>query len=294
MFYRRKVIMALLQSFGGNLEKISLQKLLFLYSTKQEKPSYDFIPYHYGSYSISAHADLEAMTRQHLIEKDEKNYKKKDKSDYIKSLNFDDRIVLQKIISEFANKNSTDLMKFTYLNFNYYAINSKAAPNLLSEIEYEKIKNAKPTNDKTILFTIGYEGISLEEYLNRLIKNDVKMLVDVRCNPVSMKFGFSKNQIKLHCENLRIEYIHIPEVGIRSEFRQDLKSQLDYDELFNVYKSETLKKTGNHQENILELLKSKKRIALTCFEADICKCHRSHLAKSITKLPEWGFELKHL
>jgi len=52
------------------------------------------------------------------------------------------------------------------------------------------------------LFTIGYEGISLEEYFNRLIKNDVKVLVDVRNNPLSMKFGFSKTQLKRFCEKL--------------------------------------------------------------------------------------------
>lgn len=294
MFYRRKVILALLQSFGGNLKKISLQKLLFLFSTRQEKPVYDFIPYLYGSYSISAYADLEAMARQNLIEKDEIIYRNKDKTDYIKKLTLDDRIILQKMIPEFTNKDSNELMKFTYLNFHYYAINSKTALKLLSEDEYEKVKLAKPNKMETILFTIGYEGISLEEYLNRLIKNDVKVLVDVRNNPVSMKFGFSKSQLKSYCESLQIEYVHIPEVGIRSEFRQDLKTQLDYDALFNIYANETLKKTGNYQKNILELLEQKKRIALTCFEADIQKCHRTHLAKSITNLPNWKYDLKHI
>mgnify|MGYP001586702651 FL=1 len=109
-----------------------------------------------------------------------------------------------------------------------------------------------------------------------------------------MKFGFSKKQLKSYCESLKIEYIHIPDVGIRSEFRQDLRSQLDYDELFKVYKTETLEKTRNSQKDILELLKQKKRIALTCFESDINKCHRTHLAKSITQLPDWDFELKHI
>jgi Protein of unknown function, DUF488 len=294
MFYRRKVILALLQSFGGNLEKISLQKLLFLFSSRQVKPTYDFIPYLYGSYSISAHADLEAMARQNFIEKDEVTYQNKDKTDYTKKLTLDDRIILQKIIADFANKDSDELMKFTYLNFHYYAINSKIASKLLSKDEYEKVKSARPQSIETVLFTIGYEGISLEEYLNRLIKNDVKVLVDVRNNPVSMKFGFSKSQLKSYCESLQIEYVHIPEVGIRSEFRQELKTQLDYDALFNIYVTETINITGNYQKNILELLEQKKRIALTCFEADTQKCHRTHLAKSITNLPNWKYELKHI
>lgn len=286
--------MALLQSFGGSLEKISLQKLLFLFSTKQEKTVYDFIPYRFGSYSISAHADLEAMARQSFILKNETTYQKKDATDYVKKLNLEDRLILQKIVRDFDNKSSDELMKFTYLNFHYTAINSETAQKLLNQKEYQKVKSAKPTSEKTILFTIGYEGISLEEYLNRLIRNDVKVLVDVRCNPVSMKFGFSKKQLKSYCESLKIEYIHIPDVGIRSEFRQDLRSQLDYDELFKVYKTETLEKTRNSQKDILELLKQKKRIALTCFESDINKCHRTHLAKSITQLPDWDFELKHI
>jgi uncharacterized protein (DUF488 family) len=286
--------MALLQSFGGELEKISLQKLLFLFSVKQEKPVYDFIPYHFGSYSISAHADLDAMARQALIGKTEKTYSTKDNTNYVKTLTLDDRLVLQNLITNHSNKSSDDLMKFTYSNFQYYAINSKTAFKILSNSEYKKILEFKPIGNKTILFTIGYEGISLEEYLNRLIKNDVKVLVDVRSNPVSMKFGFSRSQLVSHCEKINIQYIHVPEVGIRSEFRQELNSQLDYDVLFEVYKNETLAKTGNYQENILELLKQKKRIALTCFEADINKCHRTHLAKSLSKIADWKFELKHL
>src|SRR5690606_40792860 len=70
-------------------------------------------------------------------------------------------------------------------------------------------------------------GISLEEYLLRLLKNDIKVLVDVRNNPLSMKFGFSKGQLRKFCDNLGIKYVHIPEVGIRSEQRQELKSQAE-------------------------------------------------------------------
>lgn len=286
--------MALLQSLGGNLEKISLQKLLFLFSTKQIKPVYDFIPYHYGSYSISAHADLDAMARQNLIKKYAISYKKQCKIDYVKTLNYEDRIILQRLISEFGNMDSNELMKFTYLNFHYYAINSKVAKSLLKVKDFESITTARPKGTEAILFTIGYEGISLEEYLNRLIKNDVKVLVDVRCNAVSMKFGFSKKQLTTHCESLGITYTHEPEVGIKSEYRQSLVSQLDYDKLFETYKNETLEKTKIKQSNILNMLKENKRIALTCFEANINQCHRTHLAKSIVKLPDWKYKLKHI
>jgi uncharacterized protein (DUF488 family) len=133
-------------------------------------------------------------------------------------------------------------MKHTYLSFPYYAINSKTAKDLLHDEQYQKIIKARPLNSNTILFTIGYEGISLEEYLNRLIKNDVKLLIDVRNNPVSMKFGFSKSQIQKYCESLGIEYMHIPEVGIISKQRQELNSQKDYDNLFEFTKQQPFPK----------------------------------------------------
>ncbi len=294
MFYRRKIILALIESQNGNIEKIALQKLLFLFSKKQQKPEYDFVPYHFGCFSFSASADLKAMVKHGFLNEDNKYFTKLDKSNFTSKLNINDKKTLGEIKTLYGKLSSNALMKHTYLNFHYYAINSKAAKDILNDEQYQKILDSKPANSSTILFTIGYEGISLEEYLNRLIKNNVKLLIDVRNNPISMKFGFSKSQIQKYCENLGIEYLHIPEVGIESQHRQELNSQKDYDNLFKIYREKTLLKTELQQEQIFDLLKKKKRVALTCFEADICQCHRKHLADAITSLPKWKYELKHI
>ncbi|MEO6329198.1 MAG: DUF488 domain-containing protein [Ginsengibacter sp.] len=294
MFYRRKIILALLQAFEGHLPKISLQKLLFLFANRQAKPDYDFVPYLFGCYSFSANADLSTMVRQGLLSDAKASLTKLDKVNYLTTLNQKDRKILIDIKTTYGKLSSNSLMKLTYLNYQYFAINSLKAKEILTEKEYAKVLKAKPKNSKTILYTIGYEGISLEEYLNRLIKNDVKVLVDVRNNPLSMKFGFSKTRLKNFCASLDIEYLHIPQVGIQSEQRQELNSQVDYDKLFDTYKKSNLRQTTNYQEQILKLLKQKRRIALTCFEANICQCHRKHLAEAITKMPEWNFELKHI
>ena len=168
------------------------------------------------------------------------------------------------------------------------------AADILNRSELEKVNASKPKGNKTILFTIGYEGISLEEYLVRLLKNDVKLLVDVRNNALSMKYGFSKSQLQKYCGDLGIQYVHIPEVGILREQRQELNSQNDYDKLFSVYRKNNLKKTTEKQNEILNLLRKHKRIALTCFEANICQCHRKHLAEAIETLPNFSYEVKHI
>ncbi|WP_138479945.1 DUF488 domain-containing protein [Dyadobacter bucti] len=294
MFYRRKIILALLQAFDGHLPKISLQKLLFLFTERQSKRDYDFVPYKYGCFSFSASADLVAMVGHDQLSEDSVSYTKIGSDNYIKLLNEKDKKILIDIKNSYGNLTANSLIKLTYLNYQYYSINSIKAKEILTEEQYQNVLKAKPVNDRTILYTIGYEGISLEEYLNRLIKNDVKVLVDVRSNPLSMKYGFSKKQLKTFCENLGIDYLHIPEVGIQSDQRQELKTQKDYDSLFEIYKKENLRKTVSQQEQILRLLADKKRIALTCFESNICQCHRKHLAEAIIKLPEWKFELKHI
>lgn len=283
-----------MQAFDGHLPKISLQKLLFLFTNRQAKPDYDFVPYKYGCYSFSAHADLTAMVRHGQLSEDQTSFTKIGSIDYVKTLSEIDKKILIEIKTHYGRLTTNSLMKLTYLNYQYYAINSVKAKEILNEEQYGKVLNAKPINKNTILYTIGYEGISLEKYLNRLIQNDVKVLVDVRNNALSMKFGFSKTQLKNFCASLNIEYLHIPEVGIQSNQRQELKSQSDYDNLFEIYKKQNLKKTTSQQQQILNLLIDRKRIALTCFEANICQCHRKHLAEAIITLPEWNYELKHI
>jgi hypothetical protein len=294
MFYRRKIVLALLQLFDGQLDKIRLQKLLFLFANKQAKAEYDFIPYKFGCYSYSANADMTAMVTRGFLNEDEISFEKKDKTDYLKQLKPADLKLLQEVKYHYGKMSANALMKHTYINFPFYAIKSEVAENILSQEELEKVTQAKPKGNKTVLFTIGYEGISLEEYLVRLLKNDVKVLVDVRNNPLSMKYGFSKSQLKKYCASLDIEYVHIPEVGIQSEQRQELNTQSDYDKLFAVYRKKNLSTTTTSQNEILKLLKQYKRIALTCFEANICQCHRKHLAEAIEALPDFDYEVKHI
>lgn len=294
MFYRRKLILVLLEVFDGRLMKINLQKVLFLVTQRQPKPAYDFIPFKFGCFSFSANADLTAMVKHGYLTEDEQSFTKKDKQPYLSTLNDEDRRLVNQVYALFRNHDADALMTYTYTQYPYYAINSVKAKQLLTRDQMEKVESARPVSEKTILYTIGYEGISLEAYLNKLVKNDVKVLVDVRNNPLSQKYGFSKSLLSSCCNKLGIEYVHFAEVGIQSGDRKELKMQVDYDILFDAYRDNTLPRTIDTQQKILSLLEQKRRIALTCFEANICQCHRKHLSEAITRLPGWRYELKHI
>lgn len=294
MFYRRKIILALMQVLGGELEKIRLQKLLFLLTQRQQEKAYDFIPYKYGCFSYSANADLTAMVKKGILEESSSHFNKSDQTDYLKSLKEPDKKLVREISQLYGTMNANSLMKHTYVNFPFWAINSVKAKEILNDEEYSKVIKSKNLSEETTLFTIGYEGITPEAYLNKLLKNNIRILVDVRKNALSMKYGFSKSQLSRFCESVGIKYMHLPEVGIQSDKRQSLNTQDDYDNLFADYRETCLTNTTETQEYILQLLKEHKRIALTCFEANICQCHRKHLAESIANLPGFDFKLQHI
>lgn len=294
MFYRRKIVFALLEEFESGLESTRLQKLMFLLTQMQKEPNYDFVPYRYGCYSYSLKADLDAMVKHGWLVDKEKSYSLKVKKKYYKELTVADKVLVNETFDRYGNMKTDVITKHTYINFPYYATKSIIAERILPEKFFEKVVTARPNDESTVLFTIGYEGISLEEYLNRLLKNNVHLLIDVRRNPVSQKYGFSKKTLSGFCDRLGIEYIHIPDVGIDSSKRRELKTQTDYDLLFDDYKATVLNKTTESQNQILKLLNEHKRIALTCFEADTCQCHRTHLAEKLQKSPNFKYDLKHI
>jgi uncharacterized protein (DUF488 family) len=294
MYYRRKVLLALLETFDNRLEKISLQKLLMLVTKLQVKPDYSFVPYKFGCFSFQANADLYTMLKYNQVKVEENFWVKTDSQMYFSSLKESDRQAISYIKLKHGSKNTDELIHYTYIKFPYYAINSIIAKERLSENQWQKIVDSRPKSDEIILYTIGYEGVNLEEYINKLIINDIKVLCDVRKNPISMKFGFSKSQLSKSCDGVGIKYVHIPELGIDSEKRQDLISQTDYDSLFELYRSEVLTQTRKYQERLFNLLMENGRIALTCFESNINHCHRKQLADAITRNFDFKYQLKHI
>ena len=295
MFYRQKILLALIEAFGGNLDLRDLQKLLFLFTQKYQKDkSYDFIPYKFGCFSFQSYADRRNLTKAgHLIADEDDDWKLSN-TGHLDSLKKGEA---QKIINfhkYYADTSSDDLVREVYKDYPYYAINSEIAPLLMSVDELDKIEAKRPKSKDFCFFTIGYEGASFEDYLNRLIKKNVKLLCDVRRNPLSRKYGFSKKTLCETLNNLGIIYVHIPELGIVSKKRQELNSQADYERLFNKYERTTLKDNTQSLKELLALLQKYKRVAITCFEAEPYMCHRGRVAKVMTKLPQWNYPIQHI
>lgn len=298
MYYRRKILLSLLENFNGQLNKTSLQKLLFIYTRWQEKKAFDFVPYKFGCYSFQANQDLKTLGKYGLVQESTNasspQWVKSTTEDFTSTLNKTDKALMVKLKNAYNQMSREELIKYTYRNYPYFAIKSEIAHKVLTKTELEKVEQQKRTFTETKLFSIGYEGKSLEHYLNQLIINDVKLLCDVRKNALSMKYGFSKSQLKHACEGVGIAYIHIPELGIVSEKRQELNSLNDYQVLFKEYELTVLIENKKHLLSVNDLLKKYNRVALTCFEATECMCHRGRVVKTLANQPNWKIPIQHL
>ena len=294
LYYRRKILLALLQAFGGHLGKTDLQKLLLIVTKLQEKPSFDFIPHRFGCYSYQSSWDLRALKAYGIVIESDTGWSLAKPEDYRGMLTNDDKSRVNHVARTYKNYTTDQLVRVTYLKFPYYAIKSEKAPKILNADELKTVEKYASSNDGKALFTIGYEGITIETYFNKLIRNNVKVLCDVRRNAISQKVGFSKSTLSSVCSSIGIKYIHVPALGIPSDKRQNLKTQKDYDALFAEFESTYLINQTENLNGILSLLDKYKRVALTCFEALPCQCHRSKVAKGVTELPGWEYELIHL
>ncbi len=298
LYYRRKIILSLLELFDGQLTAKCFQKYLFLFTRKQSTKSFDFIPYRYGCFSFQANQDLVTMQKYGYLDISEEPHGRfirlKEKGNYLSMIDIFDKQALIDVKKAYGELNQNELIRYTYQQYPYYAINSSIAHELLDIKELETIKKQRRTLAESQLFSIGYEGISLELYINKLIINDVRVLCDVRKNAFSQKYGFSKSQLKTACEGVGIKYIHFPELGIESECRQALNTQKDYDNLFELYENTTLKNNVDVLIKVRTILENENRLALTCFEKDPKQCHRTRVARALMALPDINYTFKAL
>lgn len=133
------------------------------------------------------------------------------------------------------------------------------------------------------LYTIGYEGLTIDKYINKLKQHGIRAVADIRKNAWSRKPGFSQDSLIVRFGRENIEYYSIPALGIVSAKRKNLKTQKDYDELFAEYCATTLVENNDALYNIYFLLSNFQRVAITCFEKHHTNCHRSCVANEIVK-----------
>lgn len=143
-----------------------------------------------------------------------------------------------------------------------------------------------------VLYTIGYEGRNIEEFVVRLKEFGVTRLIDVREIPLSRKKGFSKTGLGQRLKDEDIEYVHYKALGSPSEIRHKLQEDWDYDyffEAFSNYLAGRMDVVGEVYQHLSEGIN-----CLMCFERMPEQCHRSCVATKIKEYDGNGLLIKHI
>ncbi len=256
MNYKEKLAAVILQEFKAEDVK-DFQRLLFLLCNKHLKNNvyFDFVRVADGFHSFEAENIYQRLSKKNIAEVGKR---------YLKEFSFEEKIAVQDL----------------HLNQNH----------IIEAAVVEKIKS----DTEKVFYTIGYEGLSLDQYINKLLGHDIKLLCDVRKNAYSQKFGFPRPELQTALGKTGISYQHMPEFGIVSEKRRELRNDYDYTQLFDEYENSVLKDNLSQLASFKELLNQYGKIAITCFEADAKHCHRGRMAKILKSSPTFKYPIVNL
>ena len=132
---------------------------------------------------------------------------------------------------------------------------------------------------KMRIFTIGYEGTTVGEFLAALKEAKVERVIDVRAVPNSRRPGFSKNILRNELSEAGIEYVHLRALGTPADGRAAARAGRT-DDLRRIYAGQLeLPEAIAESAQMLELAKEKPS-ALLCYEREPAGCHRTLLLRS--------------
>ncbi|MCB5230117.1 MAG: DUF488 domain-containing protein [Candidatus Cloacimonas sp.] len=261
MLYRRQKALLYLISVLDGVSYEALQALLFINykQTKLAKSYYDFFPYQGRAFSFTVRNDIEKLTEENLLTKNEQYLYCYDPPK----------------TSEFEGANEFSELALTYGSMEF--------AKLLQTANSLMPKPHSVADQDEILYTLGYEGRSIDAYFNELVKYDIKVVLDIRATAFSHKRDFISARLKHYSEEVGIDYLWLPELGIPKKARNQIVNRT---ELFDYYANTILPQKEQEINEVIDLLMKKKRIVLTCMESDPNDCHRSRLTKKIEQLRE--------
>lgn len=130
------------------------------------------------------------------------------------------------------------------------------------------------------LFTIGYQGATQGEVIDRLKTTGVELLVDVRAVAASRRAGFSKTILSESLKAAGIDYLHLRGLGTPKAGR-DAARKGHVAEMRAIYADHLAEPQAVAEYARLKTLAVERPVALLCFEADHAGCHRAVLAERL-------------
>ena len=141
------------------------------------------------------------------------------------------------------------------------------------------------------LFTIGYEGSTQAQVIDRLKSAGVEVVADVRAVASSRIAGFSKTLLGESLKAEGVDYLQLRALGTPKPGR-DAARKGDVATMHAIFNAHMREPEAEAAFQQLRHVAGERRVALLCFEADVCGCHRAVLADRLAR--EDGVEVVNL
>ena len=139
------------------------------------------------------------------------------------------------------------------------------------------------------IFTIGYEGATVPDFVAALRQANVERVIDVRALPLSRRPGFSKSSLRAALAEAGIDYVHLRALGTPADGRAAARAGR-HGELERIYAGQLELPEAIAQGAQMLALADETPTALLCFEREPAHCHRTLLLDAVAA----GAEVVHL
>jgi uncharacterized protein (DUF488 family) len=142
------------------------------------------------------------------------------------------------------------------------------------------------------LFTLGYQGQSIERFIDTLQTHGITTLVDVRERPYSRKPDFNKKRLAARLAVEGIDYVHLVELGTPKPLRDEVRRSKDYPAFFAA-----VTPLVEAEEQALQAILTRcatSSCALLCYEANASECHRLAVAEALLRRAGEQLRIEHL
>jgi uncharacterized protein (DUF488 family) len=141
-------------------------------------------------------------------------------------------------------------------------------------------------------YTVGYQGHSIETFLDLVLAHAIAQIIDVRQLPFSRKPDFSKKRFAAQLADAGITYTHLVALCTPKSLRDEVRRTHDYPAFFAAMELLVAEQPAAVQE-ALEIARARPS-ALLCFEANVEECHRLTVAQAMVQAYAEECQVVHL